>query len=261
MKELIYLDEKYNPKQYRFLDDTFAYDIDRLKEFRKEYVKFINKPYRCTLSPNVTTEDIVIELGKSNCDIVEMGFQTASYKLRSKMMFRYYTNDKVLEINKWLKNNNIRLAIDLIFGTPGETPEDMWETLYFCDKLDIKYTTPSYMYPFPKTKILDIARQMDYIDDVDYERVVQGEGAYHTTFLLKHPHKAEVHKFQALISIYNKAPNWEKPALRKVLKWKYSWVHKFFHFLSVPFNDWYEFRRRVFMIPKMIIKTKRTLKS
>ena len=261
MEEILYVDKKYNPKQYRFLDDTFAYDIDWLRDFSEKYSKKIGKPYRCTLSPNVTTYEIVQELKKSNCKVVEMGFQTASNELRSKMMHRHYSNEKILEICGWLKQNKIKLSLDLIFGTPGETPSDMWETLHFCDKIDITYTTPSFLYPFPKTKILEYALNDGYVDDELYKKICDGVGSHHTTFLLNHPYKEDVMKFQAVISIYNKSFRIFKPFLRRTLKWKYGRTHRFLHFLSVPFNDWYEFRRRVSMMPKMVMRTKKELKK
>jgi len=259
IEEMILIEKKYNPRQYRFLDDTFAYDSNWLKNFAREYSMKINKPYRCTVHPGIATPEIIELLGKSNCKSVTMGFQSASPRIRSEIMNRHYSNEKVADIACCMKKNKIKLSIDLIFGMPTETPLEMWETLDICDKIDITSITPSFFYPFPNTTLTNYCLEHNFINQQTYQKIIKGVGSYHTTFLLDHPYRDEVMKFQAVIAMYNKVPLFLKKFLRRILKWKYGRTHRLFHFLSVPFNEFYEFRRRILMIPFSLIKTRRVL--
>lgn len=257
--ELKELKNTFNPSSFRFLDDTFAYDVNWLKDFGRDYKHFINLPFRCTLNPNVTKPEIIAALKASGCESVTMGLQSASYRIRSDIMNRYHTNEKIIEISDSLKKNKIKLSVDLIYGTPTETPSEMSETLEFCSKLKLHSVTPSFFYPFPKTILTEKCIEEGYLTKELYARVVKGEGSYHTAFLLNHPYKDYVLKYQALTQIFIIVPGFLKKYFRWLLKRKYNIVHRFFHFISIPMNEFYEFRRRLFMIPKVLIKTRKEI--
>jgi radical SAM superfamily enzyme YgiQ (UPF0313 family) len=209
----------------------------------------------------VATSEIIRELKNSLCQSVSMGLQSGSQRIRSEIMNRHHSNEKIKEISRLLEENKIRLSVDLIFGTPTETPDEMMETLNLCSELKLHSVTPSFFYPFPKTALTEKSMNEGYLTEELYSKVVRGEGSYHTTFLLKHPYKEDVLKFQALAPVYIKSSGFMKKYLKWLLKRKYGLAHRFFHFVSVPLNEFYEFRRRLLMIPRVINKTRKVLKK
>lgn len=261
IQELIQVKKKYKPKSFRFLDDTFAYDIDWLHEFGQDYNKHIALPYRCTLNPVVTDAGIISILKQSKCESVTMGLQSASSRVRSEIMNRFHTNSKIVEISDLLKKNKINMSVDLIFGTPTETPDEMMETIDFCSTLNLKSVTPSFFYPFPKTTLTEKCLNEGFLNCELYNKAINGEGSYHTTLLLNHPYKEDVYKYQAITPLYIKSGRLFKMFFKWMLNRRYGIIHRFFHLISVPLNEFYEFRRRIVMIPRVIRKTRKIVKK
>ena len=95
----------------------------------------------------------------------------------------------------------------------------------------------------------------------NYDKVKDGYGSYHTSCWLDLPYKDEVYKFNALLPVWNVTPKFLKPVLKKILKMKYNWIHKFIYTVTFPLIDFDEFIIRVKEMPHMIMQTRRALKN
>ena len=64
-----------------------------------------------------------------------------------------------------------------------------------------------------------------------------------------------------MLPLWNVTPKWLKPALKKILKMKYSWIHKFIYAATFPLIDFDEFIIRIKEMPHMIMQTRNALKT
>ena len=64
-----------------------------------------------------------------------------------------------------------------------------------------------------------------------------------------------------MLPLWNVTPKWLKPILKKILKMKYSWIHKTIYTLTFPLIDFDEFIVRIKEMPHMIMQTRRALKN
>jgi hypothetical protein len=81
-------------------------------------------------------------------------------------------------------------APDLVhLRQPGETPEQMFQTLEMVDKIKPTQNSACIFYPFQKTKMYDMCVKTGYLDAEGEEKVRQGISGYHHESILKHPHK------------------------------------------------------------------------
>ena len=62
-----------------------------------------------------------------------------------------------------------------------------------------------------------------------------------------------------MLPVWNVTPKFLKPLLKKILKLKYGFIHKFIYLFSVPLIDFEEFVIRVKDMPRMIFQTRKAL--
>lgn len=261
IKELVLLKKTYKPKAFRFEDDTFAYDLNWLREFRFKYLKNVKLPFHCYVTPSTATDEILEELALAGCSSVSMGVQAGSERIRKEIYKRFHSDEMIIESAKRIKKHGLKLISEFIFGAPTETPEEMMKSLEINEKLNANNTASFILYPFPKTEISEYCLKNKYLSKENYELIKEGYGSYHLTCLLNHPYKDEILRFNSILPVYNKAPKILKPLLKKLLYKKYGIMHKIVYIFSVPLIDLDEFLIRIIEFPKMIIKTRRILQS
>ena len=257
---LLQLKNTYQPKGFRFLDDVFAFNLKWLIEFKDAYSKHINLPFHGNITPSTAKDNILKLLSEAGCTSLSMGVQSGSEEIRTKLLHRRHTDESIVEAAQRMKKYGIKLHAEYIFGFPEETPADMWKSLDLNDRLDAVNAASFIFYPYPKTELQEYSLQKGYLSKEKYELVKQGHGSYHTTGWLDLPYMDEVYKFSKILPVYNVTPKFLKPLLRKILKLKYSFIHKLIYVFAIPLIDFDEFVIRVKDIPRMFFKTRRALK-
>ena len=190
-----------------------------------------------------------------------MGVQSGNEIIRGRILRRRHSNEFIIKAAKKINEFGLKLISEFIFGFPTETPKEMWESLELNDKLNAYNTASFIFYPFPKTELTAYCLEYGHLSEEKYERIKRGEGSYHNTCMLDHPYKDDVLKFNSILPVYNKAPRVIKTLLRKMLRMGYCLIHRGIYVLSIPLIDFDEFIIRVIQIPKMIIRTRKTLKG
>ena len=94
----------------------------------------------------------------------------------------------------------------------------------------------------------------------NYKQVKQGYGSYHTTGWLTLPYIEDVYKFAKVLPVYTVTPKFLRPLLRKILKLKYGFIHKFLAVISIPMIDPQEFWLRLKEFPRVFFATRRALR-
>jgi hypothetical protein len=128
------------------------------------------------------------------------------------------------------------------------------------DKLNANYTPSFIFYPYPKTELAEYCLKKGYLTEENYEQVKQGHGSYHTTGWLTLPYIEDVYKFAKVLPVYTVTPKFLRPILRKILKLKYGFIHKFLAVISIPMIDPQEFWLRLKEFPRAFFATRRALR-
>ena len=160
-----------------------------LEDLKEKYESVINLPGVIGLSiatrPDCFTEEIydyLEELSKRTYLTVELGLQTIHDKTLS-FINRNHTTQEFENCYKELKKRDINVIIHIINGLPGETKEDMIETVKYLNNLKIdgikihmlhvtKNTKLAEMYEKEKFHILTeeeyidiVITQLEYLDE------------------------------------------------------------------------------------------------
>jgi len=123
-------------------------------------------------------------------------------------------DELIFRAARLVKDAGIGLQVSCIYGNPGETPEQMMKTLRMVDAIRPTQCSAYIFYPFPKTKLHDMAVEMGYLDEEGQEKVRRGISGYHHESILRHPHKELAETLAKITPVYARAPEVAKPWLR-----------------------------------------------
>ncbi len=155
--------KKYKAKEIIFFDETFTFDknrvIDICNEIIKRNLKFI---FNIRTRVDKIDEEILIKLKEAGCSTIHMGIESASEKTLNNMKKGITLNDIKTAV-ALCKKHSILVRGYFIIGYPGETKEDIFNTINFSQKLDLDLASFTIAIPNPKTLLYDIAINEKYI--------------------------------------------------------------------------------------------------
>tara|TARA_Y100000591_G_scaffold22350_1_gene16483 strand:+ start:117 stop:1814 length:1698 start_codon:yes stop_codon:yes gene_type:complete len=146
------LKEKYGATWYKFSDDTFLLPkVDHLKKlavgFKKLGIKF-----GCSVMINTITEEKVALAKEMGCVSMSIGIEAGNPKIRESLN-RKYSDEKLEKGIGWMHKYGIKVASFNIIGCPGETRENVFETIELNRKLKVQSCNVYIMFPYPGTPI------------------------------------------------------------------------------------------------------------
>jgi anaerobic magnesium-protoporphyrin IX monomethyl ester cyclase len=160
--ELEYLRDMFGADAFSFYDDTFTFDRKRARDICKEMKnRKLDLQWDCrTRVDRISKEDLII-LRDANCQLIHFGVESGSQKMLN-LMKKGTTVEQNAQAIKWAKDAGISVAISVVVGYPGETPELLQETLDFMYR-----TRPDYVYmcvaiPYPGTEMYEYLKELGW---------------------------------------------------------------------------------------------------
>lgn len=152
IEELKFLKEKFNFDHVWFCDDIFGLKPGWVHEFadltEKENIRFKFKiQARADL---MVQENYIRDLARAGCENVWMGAESGSQKILD-AMDKGTKLEQIYTATALLKKHNVRPAFFIQFGYPGETKEDIKQTIRMINGLLPAEIGISVSYPLPGT--------------------------------------------------------------------------------------------------------------
>lgn len=211
MQEAEYLKKEYNMEYIYVLAASFLNTSrDRLKKFFEEYKKRINLPFFCDIRTDSMTEEYARLLEDAGCEAIAIGIESGSPDFRKRMLNRVMTNEKIIKTFEILRNSKIRFCANNIIGFPGETREDIFETIELNRKTLAKNVMVHLFNPYHGTSLRDYCIKHDLIKQ-DYVA-----GDYRADAILDQPQlsREEVLGLQRTFVLYVKFPKERWPEIK-----------------------------------------------
>lgn len=151
--ELDLLQKEYNPDTFWFVDDVFTISHKWLTEFnevlkeRKLKIKF-----ECITRADRMNEAVINLLKESGCFRVWIGAESGSQKVIDLMNRRVDVN-QVREMIKLVQKHSMQAGTFIMLGYPGETEEDIEETINHLKESNPEYFTITVAYPIKGTEL------------------------------------------------------------------------------------------------------------
>jgi radical SAM superfamily enzyme YgiQ (UPF0313 family) len=103
--------------------------------------------------PDTVSEEKVKLVKKMGCVAMSVGIESGNEEIRRKVLNRQISNEQLERAFKIINDHEIRISTFNLIGLPTETRENVFETIAFNQKLNVKSANVYILYPFPGTQI------------------------------------------------------------------------------------------------------------
>ena len=86
-----------------------------------------------------------------------------SERVRRGIMRRQVTNQRFKDVFRWTREAGIMLTANFMLGLPGETREDMEQTLELAEELNVADFGYFVFYPYPGTHLFSVCLERGYL--------------------------------------------------------------------------------------------------
>lgn len=132
-----------------FNDDTFILNRRWFFEFCARYPGRVGIPYSCNLRANLVDEEIVRALKQSGCVAVNWSIESGDETLRNAVLRRNISDEQILQTAELLARYKIRHRIGNLIGLPGETQQQMLQTVALNIRARPSYALANIFVPYP----------------------------------------------------------------------------------------------------------------
>jgi anaerobic magnesium-protoporphyrin IX monomethyl ester cyclase len=184
-QEMHHLKNVYGAEHLWFADDIFALNRHWTEQFARE-VKKRNAavPFKIQARADLLSAGTAQSLAVAGCAEVWMGVESGSQKILD-AMDKGLQVEEVLSARQHLRQEGIRACYFIQFGYPGETWDDVRQTIALVRETRPDDIGVSLSYPLPNTRFYERVRQQlgskqNWSDSEDL--CVMFKGAYTDTF-------------------------------------------------------------------------------
>ena len=152
-----------------FLDDTFTINRKWVKTFCKPYGEQFGVPFSLHARVETVNRDMLARLAEAGCRHIVYGVESGSERVRREIMQRNAPNQRFVDVFQWTKEAGILVTANYIIGTPGETSNDIEETIALHHLLEPDDFGYFVFYPYPGTSLFELCRERGYLPDNYHE--------------------------------------------------------------------------------------------
>lgn len=166
--EMEYILTHYKVDTLWFVDDVFTVSHKWMSEFRNEVVKRkIKIPYECITRADRLNAEVFQFLKESGCFRVWIGAESGSQKIID-AMDRRVSVQQVREMIQLAKQFEIKSGTFIMLGYPGETEEDIEETIHHLKVADPDLYTITVAYPIKGTPLYSEVENV-FVEQLDWQ--------------------------------------------------------------------------------------------
>ena len=204
VEEFFLLRDKYGAKDVAIWDDNFVADPDIVVAVCDQLIKRnLNISWSVEARIDVVNSAVLSALKKAGCTYIAYGIESGSQRILDYVNKRI-TKEKIVEVIKMTKQAGISVRGYFMFGLPGETLEEMNETIKFAMELDIELASFTLFVPLPgTTEYLRALKSGTFYDPEYYNHIIIPE----FNFLNEALYVPEGMTADELLAIHRKAYN------------------------------------------------------
>ena len=206
----------FEPNPVLFTSDTFGCDLPWMEQLLARYSEMFELPFVLLLRPEFVSERLVQLLAEHKCHSVAIGVESGSERVRREILNRRHSNELLIKIAGQLHAAGIKFRTYNMIGLPGETEDEMWETVDINVRMKADYPRCAIFSPMPGTKLTQKAIAEGYLDaDFGYDDIPFS--ILSSTVL----HKVDHNQVKNLLHFFQTAVLF--PGLRRVLRRLTHW--------------------------------------
>ncbi|MDO8646856.1 MAG: radical SAM protein [Candidatus Diapherotrites archaeon] len=180
--EIELLVKDYGIKGMNFIDDTFTINKKLIFDFCDSLAgKKLDVQWACHTRVNNVSLEMLKKMKAAGCTCVGMGVESGNQFVLDNYIKKGINLEQAVNAFKWAKQAGLITDAYFMIGIPGETKEQMRETINFAKKLDLDVVNFSITRPMPKTEMMEIALRQGSISAKDWDDYdFSAKPIYHT---------------------------------------------------------------------------------
>jgi radical SAM superfamily enzyme YgiQ (UPF0313 family) len=163
--ELLDIKKHYNPETLWFVDDVFTVSHKWLEGFAKE----VNErdaviPFECITRADRMDESVIDLLKEAGCFRIWIGAESGSQKIIDAMDRRVDVN-QVRSMIQLTREKGLEAGTFIMLGYPGETEEDIKETIHHLKTSNPDHFTITIAYPIKGTGLYEDVKALQTVEN------------------------------------------------------------------------------------------------
>ena len=146
-----------------FLDDTFTIQPTWVKEFCRVYGPQVGAPFCLHARVETVDERMLHLLAEAGCKQITYGVESGSERVRTDIMRRKMSNQRFRDVFRWTREAGIMVIANFMLGLPGETRDDLQQTLDLAEELAVLDFGYFVFYPYPGTPLFRVCLEKGYL--------------------------------------------------------------------------------------------------
>ena len=168
--EIEELQENYQVKDIAFMDDTFMLNKKRANAIADEIkIRGLDIGFVASSRVDMVDKNLLEKLKSAGLSTLYYGVESGSQRVLN-LMKKGITLTQAETAVKAAKDIGLEVLTSFILGFPGETREEIEETINFSIKLDADYSQFSILTPFPGTPIYNELKEKKLIDTENWDK-------------------------------------------------------------------------------------------
>jgi GT2 family glycosyltransferase/radical SAM superfamily enzyme YgiQ (UPF0313 family)/SAM-dependent methyltransferase len=166
--DIEYLIKRYGAQGIYFREDNFTVNRERTEKFCHLLLnKGIKIAWACETRVDSLDRDLVALMQRAGLSAVYFGVESGSQKILD-LLNKGITPDQTRAAFRWCHEFGVKTAASVIAGVPGETPQDLQQTLALINDLKPTVTWHNVFVGIPKSPLYHQALEhhlYEFIDD------------------------------------------------------------------------------------------------
>ena len=130
-KQIEYLKTEYDIHNFHFYDDNFFVD----KKRGLEIIKYVPGEWLGELRSNYFDDDFVKQIKNGRCNLAFIGAESGNDRVLKEIINKGATKQNCTNAVTMAKKYDLNIGLSFIIGFPGETREEMFDTLEYIYEL------------------------------------------------------------------------------------------------------------------------------
>ncbi len=191
---------KYNLKHIQFFDEVFISKKSWIEEFSRTWKQEVGLEFSFLMRVEQAKPEYIEMLADAGCTLIHAGVESGSERVRREILNRRMSDRKIIEAFDLCKKNGIKTWAFYQIGFPGETTDDLDQTVTFHQQLDPDFSNVCVFYPYPGTQLYRDALANGWMRDETVIAKRLSERTFSNFF------EAELHRFESVLDLPTLSP-------------------------------------------------------
>ena len=160
--ELEWLRDVHGADGIYFCDDTLTLDRERTLEICEEIKnRKIGLPWGCQTRVDQVPEKVLVKMREANCQMIHFGVESGCQRILDAVK-KSTSIEQCEKAVKWTKEEGIFAAVTAVIGYPGETKDNVKQTLDLIRRLEPDDAWLCTATPYPGTELRALVESMGW---------------------------------------------------------------------------------------------------